>query len=83
MALVPIVSGLLEIQKCWLKALTVWITKNCEKFLKWWEDQNTSPVSWEACMQIKKQQLELGMQQRTGSKLGKDYFKAIYCHMLI
>ena len=41
MALVPTVSGLLEIQKCSLKALTVWITKNCEKFLKRWEYQNT------------------------------------------
>ena len=31
-------------------------------------------------MQIKKQQLELGMEQRTGSKLGKEYVKAVYCH---
>ena len=31
-------------------------------------------------MQVKKQQLELGMEQQTGSKSGKDYVKAIYCH---
>ena len=32
------------------------------------------------CMQVKKQQLELDMEQRTGSKLGKEYIKAVYCH---
>ena len=31
-------------------------------------------------MQVKKQQLELDMEQWTGSKLGKEYIKAIYCH---
>ena len=31
-------------------------------------------------MQVKKQQLELDMEQQTGSKLGKQYFKAVYCH---
>ena len=31
-------------------------------------------------MQIKKQQLELDMEQQTGSKLGKEYAKAVYCH---
>ena len=31
-------------------------------------------------MQVKKQQLELDMEQRTGPKLGKEYIKAIYCH---
>ena len=31
-------------------------------------------------MQVKKQQLELNMEQWTGSKLGKEYIKAIYCH---
>ena len=43
------------------KPLTVWITTNCEKFFKRWEHQTTWPVSWEICMQIKKQQLELNM----------------------
>ena len=31
-------------------------------------------------MQVKKQQLELGMEQQTGSKSGKEYIKAVYCH---
>ena len=37
-------------------------------------------MSWEACMQIKKQQLEVNTEQQTGSKLGKEYFKAVYCY---
>ena len=40
------------------------------KFFKRWEDQTTWPASWEICMQVKKQQLELDMEQWTGSKLG-------------
>ena len=31
-------------------------------------------------MQVRKQQLELDMEQQTGSKFGKEYVKAIYCH---
>ena len=31
-------------------------------------------------MQVKKQQLELGMEEQTGSKLGNEYIKAVYCH---
>ena len=54
------------------KALTVCVTTNCGKFFKRWEYQTTSPASWETCMQVKKQQLELDMEQQTGSKLGKD-----------
>ena len=50
------------------KPLTVWITTNCEKFLKRWDYQTTWPASWEICMQVKKQQLELNMEQQTGSK---------------
>jgi len=38
------------------------------------------PVSWEICMQVKKQQLELDMEQGIGSKLGKEYVKAVYGH---
>ena len=48
--------------------LTVWITINCGKFWKRWEYQTTWPAFWEICMQVKKQQLELDMQQQTGSK---------------
>ena len=32
------------------------------------------------CMQVKKQRLELDMEQETGSKLGKEYIKVVYCH---
>ena len=62
------------------KPLTVWLTTNCGKFWKRWEYQTTSPASWEICMQVRKQELELDMEQRTGSKLGKEYIKAVYCH---
>ena len=58
----------------------VWITTNCGKFLKRWEYETTIPVSWGTCMQVKRQQLELYMEQWTGSKLGKEYDKAVYCH---
>ena len=61
------------------KSLTVWITTNGRKFLNRWEYQTTWPASWEICMQVKKQQLKLDVEQ-TGSKLGKEYFKAVYCH---
>ena len=50
------------------KPLTVWITINFGKFLKRWEYQTTWPASWEICMQVKKQQLEMDMEQQTGSK---------------
>ena len=46
----------------------VWITTKCGKFLKRWEYQTTWPASWEICMQVRKQQLELDMEQQTGSK---------------
>ena len=49
------------------KPLTVWITINCGKFWKRWEYQTTWPT-WEICMQVRKQQLELDMEQQTGSK---------------
>ena len=61
-----------------LKPLTVWITTNCGKFFKRWEYQTTLPASWEICIQVK-QQLELVMEQQTGSKSGKEYVKAVYC----
>jgi len=63
-----------------LKLLTMWLTTNCGKSLKRWEYQTTLPVSDKTCMQVKKQQLEPGMEQWTGSKLGKEYVKSVYCH---
>ena len=49
------------------------------KFLKRREYQTTLPACWETCMQDKKQQLELYMEQWTGSKLEKEYMKFVYC----
>ena len=50
------------------KPLTVWVTINCGKFWKWWAYQTTWSASWEICKQVRKQQLELDMEQQTGSK---------------
>ena len=41
---------------------------NSRKFRERWEYQTTSPAPWEICMQVRKQQLELDMEQQTGSK---------------
>ena len=69
------------------KVLTLWITTNHGKFLKRWEYQTIWPASWEICTQVKKQvrtghgkKKELDMKQQTGSKSGKEYIKAVYCH---
>ena len=53
------------------------------KILKEMTYQTTLPVSWETCMQVKKQQLEPDMEQRTGSKLGQEYLKTIYMVTLL
>ena len=42
--------------------------------------KTTWTASWEICMQVKKQQFEWDMEQQTGSKEGKEYVKAVYCH---
>ena len=62
------------------KPLTVWIIINYGKLFMRWEYQTTLPASWETCMQVRKQQLELDMEKQTGSKQGKEYVKAVYCH---
>ena len=62
---------------------------DCVDHNKLWEilkemrkpDQTTWPVSWEICMQVNKQQLDLDMEQQTGSELGKEYVKAVCCHL--
>ena len=61
------------------KPLTVWITTNYGKFLEMGIPDH-SPASWEICMQVRKQQLEFDMEKQTGSKSGKEYVKAVYCH---
>ena len=51
-----------------------------KKFLERWEFQTTWPASWEIWLQVKKQQLELVMEQQTGSKPGNEFIKAVYRH---
>ena len=63
-----------------LKPLTVCITTNCGKLLKRWEYRTILPAFWETYIQVKKQQLEPDMEKWTGSKLGEEYVKAVYCH---
>ena len=58
---------------------------HCVDHSKLWKilkrDGNTRPPAyWDICMQVKKQQLEPDMEQQTGSKSGKKYIKAVYCH---
>ena len=63
-----------------------WLRQSlCVDHNKLWKIQEMGipdhlPASWEICMQVKKQQLELDMEQWTGSKLGKVCVKAVYCH---
>ena len=60
------------------KPLIEWLTTKCGNFFKRWEYQTTLPASWEINMHVKKQHLEADMEQRTGSKSGKEYIKATY-----
>ena len=64
----------------YVKPFNCVITTNCGKFFKRWEHQTTWPAYGEICMQVKKQRLELDMEQQTGSKSGKEHVKAIYFH---
>ena len=50
------------------------------KLWKILKEMATWPASWEICMKVRKQQLELDMEQQTISKSGKEYIKAVYCH---
>ena len=52
----------------YVKPFNCVITTNCGKFFKRWEHQTTWLASWEICMQVRKQQLELDMEKQTGSK---------------
>ena len=62
-----------------LKPLTVWIITNCEKLLERQKYQDILSVSWETCMQVKSNRTGHG--KWTGSKLGKECIKAVYCHL--
>ena len=63
-----------------LKSLTLWIIRNCGKLLERWEYQTILPISWKTCMWVRKQQLEPCMEQMIGSRLRKEYDRAICCH---
>ena len=54
-----------------------YVSQQTGKFFKRWEYQTTLPVPSEICMQVKKQELELDMEQWTGSKLGKEYMSRL------
>ena len=73
------VSGILQARTLEWAAIS-FSTINYGKFWKRWEYQTTWPASWETYMQVRKQQLECDMEQQIGSKLGKEYVKAVYCH---
>ena len=64
------------------KALTLWVITDW-KILQEIGIPDHLIASWEPCMQVKRQQLELDMEQQTGSKPGKEYVKAVYCHPVI
>ena len=60
--------------------LTVWITTNCGKSLKRWEKQTTLPPEKSVCWSRSKlEQQAMNMEQQAGSRLGKEYIKAVYC----
>ena len=61
------------------KPVTVWITLNW-KILKDMGVPDHLTCLWEICMQVTKQQLEVDMEQQTGSNKEKEYIKAVYCH---
>ena len=58
------------------KPLTVWITINVENSSR---DGKTRPP--DLPLEVRKQQLELDMEQQTGSESEKEYVKAVYCHL--
>ena len=66
------------------KAKVLQASGTTEILIHCWQDyemvQTTWPASSEICMQVKRQQLELDMEQQTGSKSGKEYVKTVYCH---
>ena len=65
------------------KSLTMRITTNYGKFFKKWDYQTTWPASWEICVQVKKQHLELDMEQQIGFKSGKSTSRLYIVSLLI
>ena len=65
-----------------LKPLTVWITTNGGIFLQRWEYQTTSPISWEHVCRSRSNSWNRTWIDWLGSKLGKEYVKAVYYHLV-
>ena len=61
-----------------LKPFTVWITTNCGKFLEMGIPDHLTCLLRN--LYAGQEVIEPDMEQRTGSKLGKEYVKAVYCH---
>ena len=76
----PTSAGSSKKQESSRKTSTSALLQQTGKFFKIWGYQITLPASWEICMQVKEQQLELDMEQQTGYKSGKEYLKAVCCH---
>ena len=57
---------------------------DCVDHNKLWKNFQDMGIldTWETCMQVKKKQLELDVEQQTGSKSGKEYVKAVYCLLI-
>ena len=62
------------------KPLTVWITIKCGKFLKRWDHLTSLLRNLYVGQEAGQEKLEPDTEQQTGSKLGKEYVKAVYCH---
>ena len=62
------------------KPLTMWAMTNCGKFFKRWEYQTTYLPPEKSVCRSRSNSQEPDMEQQTGSKLGKEYIKAVYCH---
>ena len=56
---------------------SLWLCRSPQTVENSERDGNTRPTSWETYMQVRKQQLELDMEQQTGSRLEKEYVKAV------
>ena len=78
---IPLIYTQENINLCFIDAFNSVDHNKLWKILKEMEYQTTLPASWKTCMWVKKQQLEPDMEQLTGSKLGKEYDKAVHGHL--
>ena len=76
----PIPAGSLKKQESSRKTSTFALLTMPKPLTVWLDTRPPDLPPEKICMPIRKQQLELDMEQQTGSKLGKEYIKAVYCH---